>query len=74
MINNLPLSDLIRLAMAGGGMYLDASNRSLGDILRIAEAAKSGSCTLFLSGIRSLPIQDLLRVASAGGGNVVLKD
>ncbi|HHK4226088.1 TPA: hypothetical protein ACQTXI_004600 [Pseudomonas aeruginosa] len=66
-------ADLIRIAAAGGGFVMDASNRHTADLVRIAAAAaaaaKGGRVTF--TGMETRHTDDLIRIAAAGRGAVV---
>lgn len=67
-----PTDDLIRIASAGGGMYV-SSSKPTDDLVRIASAASASGkgAQIIVSGATRKPTDDLIRIASAGNGCVV---
>lgn len=69
-----PINDLIRLAVAGGSIELDARTRPADDLVRLAvAAANSKARSLVLKGTESRSIIDLVRIAVAGDGKVIFR-
>lgn len=67
------VSDIIRLALAGGGQRIDCSNKLVSDLVCIAAAAK-GHSYIFLENTHNLLLADKLQIAKAGGGYVIFND
>jgi len=65
-----PTTDLIRIAAAGGGMYVSAT-KSTTDLIRIAAAASTKGARLFVTDASRKPTADLIRIAAAGKGSVM---
>jgi DNA replication protein len=65
-----PTDDLIRIAAAGGGMYVGA-NKSTEDLIRIAAAASNSQAKIIVTNAAGKPTDDLIRIAAAGGGCVI---
>ena len=70
----MPVDDLIRIAQAGGGFRLDATHRSLDELMQIATAAKTGGATVIFSGMSAYYADDLIQIATAGKGLVIFED
>ena len=68
------VSDLVKIAAAGGGMRLDIGGKLTSDLVEIAAATKQGGGFLFLQGASSKLVTDLVKIALAGGGHVVFED
>lgn len=68
------VSDLIKLAAAGGGFKLDCSNKMVSDIIRIAAAAHSGNALIVLEKTEKILLSDRVRIAAAGGGRVFFNE
>ena len=73
-LEKMPIEDLIRIANAGGGFRLDATHRSLDELMQIATAAKTGGATVIFSGMSTYYTDDLIRIATAGQGSVIFED
>ena len=66
-------SDLIRIAAAGGGFFIDCSKHLVSDLIRIASAARMGGGMIYLENSSRILTSDKIRIASAGKGHVVFK-
>ncbi len=66
-----PTNDLIRIASAGGGMYVSAT-KPPDDLIRIAAAASNKGARIFVTDASRKPTDDLIRIAAAGKGCVML--
>ena len=63
--------DLVRIALAGGGLTLDGSKKHTDDLVRIALATKTGGAKLTITGISAVRhTDDLVRIAIAAKGLV----
>jgi ABC-type molybdate transport system substrate-binding protein len=62
---------LVRIAAAGGGMYIDASSRTTDQLVRIASAASSTGATIHINNSSNKTTDQLVRIAAAGSGCVV---
>ncbi|MFC1524648.1 hypothetical protein ACFL6N_07650 [Thermodesulfobacteriota bacterium] len=62
--------DLIRIAAAGGGMYVSA-NKSTDDLIKIAAAASSKGVRIFVTNASRKSTDNLIRIAAAGKGSVM---
>jgi len=68
-----PTADLARIASAGGGFRIDASQRPTADLITIARAA-NGVGRIVLTGLKLRPVEDLVSIARAGNGSVMFED
>lgn len=68
------VTDLIRIAAAGGGLRIDASKKCITDIIRIASAAKTSSTVVIIEKTDNLLTSDMIRIANAGEGCVIFND
>lgn len=66
------VSDLIRIASAGGGFTLNASGISVADLIRIAAAVSGGNAKAIFTGTEHVSTTDLIRIGAAGNGAVML--
>ena len=73
MIGNKTVDDLARIALAGGGLCLDAKGYTPDNLVRIALAAKSKGSCLDIENSDSLTVDAMARIALAGGGCVMFK-
>jgi DNA replication protein len=71
MFENREITEVIRIAAAGGGFRMDGSNRSTEELIRVAAASRSKGARLEFSGLHHRSTNELIRIAAAGGGNVV---
>lgn len=74
MFNLKTTNDLVRIAAAGGGFFLDASLRPTDDLVRIAAAGSNNGARLVFQGMALRPPNDLVRIAAAGRGCVQFAD
>jgi hypothetical protein len=65
--------DLIRVALAGGGMELNGGMKSTEDLVRIAIAASNLQAQIIITGANMKSTEDLVRISLAGKGCVVFK-
>lgn len=68
------VSDLVRIAAAGGGLRLDCSKHMVSDIVRIAAAASQHRAMIILENCGRLMASDAVRIAAAGKGCVIFND
>lgn len=68
------VSDLVRIAAAGGGLRIDCSNKAVVDLVRIASAASMGGGYLILENTERMIVSDKVRIAVAGKGYVIFND
>lgn len=67
------VGDLVRVLSSGAVLELSAAGHSVGDLVRLASAAKNGNGGLTLSDVGGHSIGDYVRIGSAGGGRVTLR-
>lgn len=65
--------DLVRIAAAGGGFTLTASNRTTNDLVRIAAAASGKGSRIAFTGLSTRTTDDLVRIGAASKGSVILE-
>lgn len=65
------VSDLVRIAAAGGGLRIDCNNKVVADLVRIANAASMGGGYLILENTEKMIVSDIVRIAAAGKGHVI---
>lgn len=68
------VSDLVRIAAAGGGLRIDCSNKMVADLVRLANAASMGGGYLILENTERMMVSDKIRIAVAGKGHVIFND
>ncbi len=73
MFEMRPLSELVQIAKAGGGMTLDAGMRPVDELVQIARAASEHSARITFKGLKLRPTSELVIIASAGQGAVVFE-
>lgn len=64
--------DLMKIAVLGGGLVMDASGKDANDLVKIAAATSSGGGTLYLKNCGGIETTNLMFIASAGSGHVVI--
>jgi hypothetical protein len=72
-VQNRTIDDLVRIAIARGGLVLNAGPRTTDDLVRIAIAAK-GKGHVTLRGMAPRNTDDLVQIALAGGGHVTFEE
>lgn len=65
------VSDLVRIAAAGGGLRIDCRSQIVSDLVRIANAASMGGGFIILENTDDIVISDKVRIASAGKGHII---
>jgi DNA replication protein len=68
------ISDLVRIAAAGGGLRINCEKHLLPEIIRIASAASSGGGFIILENTSRLLTTDMVRIAAASKGHVIFND
>ena len=68
------VSDLIRIAAAGGGLQLDCENYMTYDLIRIVAAGSQKQSMILLENCKKLSAYDAIKIAEAGNGYVIFKD
>ena len=67
-------SDLIRIAVAGGGLRIDCAKHLVPDIIRIVTAAGRDGGLIILENTINIQTSDKIRIAAAGKGHVLFND
>lgn len=70
----LMISDLVRIAAAGGGLRINCQNKMVSDLVRIAAAGSDKRSIIILEHAESLMVSDRVRIAAAGNGCVFFND
>lgn len=65
-----PIDQLIQIAAAGGGMTVDANTQDLGNLVRLAAAARDHSARIHIVNAARFDTQALVQIAVAGKGAV----
>jgi len=65
--------DLVKIAVAGGGLVLDASSKDANDLVKIATICGGANNTLYLKNCGGFDTTDLIKIAVAGNGHVVIE-
>ena len=68
------VSDMVRIAAAGGGLRLDCSQLMVSDLVRIAAASSQHGSIILLENCTHLMVSDAVRIAAAGRGSVIFND
>lgn len=68
------VSDMVRIAAAGGGFRLDCSKHMVSDLVRIAAASSQHGSIIILEKCNRLMVSDAVRIAAAGRGSVIFND
>lgn len=69
-VKHLTIDNLVRLALAGGGVRLAAGQFSVDQITRLALAAKKKRARITIENSSALTIDSMVRIALAGDGCV----
>lgn len=64
------IDQLVRIAVAGGGMKISATGKTVDQLVRIAVAASQKQAQLSISDTKLLTVDQLVRIALAGKGCV----
>ena len=68
------IDDLIRIAVAGGGLRLDAKRFTTDNLVRLVVAASGSRASIELTNTSSKTTDDLVRISVAGQGRVIFLD
>ena len=68
------ISDLIRIAAAGGGLRIDCNGKMVSDLIRIAAASSVKHSVIVLENAGHILSADKIRIAAAGQGCVFFND
>lgn len=67
---NMTTDQLVRIASAGGGFYVDAS-KTTDQLVRIVSAASKSGAKIIVTNASKKTTDQLVRIASAGKGSVM---
>jgi hypothetical protein len=67
---SISTDDLVKIADVGGGLTLDAGNKSKDELVKIAAAAAMSDAGVTFRNVTALAVDDLLEIAKAGDGCV----
>ena len=70
----LMISDIIRVAAAGGGLRINCQNKMVSDLVRIAAAGSDKHSFIILEHTENLMVSDRVRIAAAGNGCIFFND
>ena len=68
------ISDMVRIAAAGGGLRIDCSGKLVSDLVRVAAAGSGKGARIKLENTSHILVSDKIRIAAAGQGCVLFKD
>ena len=68
------ISDLVRIAAAGGGLRINCHNKMVSDLVRISAAGSENRSVIILEHTDRLLVSDKVRIAAAGKGCVFFND
>lgn len=68
------VSDLVRIAAAGGGLRINCQGKMVSDLVRIAAAGSSKRSIIILENTKHIMISDKVRIAAAGQGCVIFNE
>ena len=68
------ISDLVRIAAAGGGLRIDCKGKMVSDLVRIAAAGSVRRAMIVLEHTEHIMVSDKVRIAAAGQGCVFFND
>ncbi len=68
------ISDLVRIASAGGGLRINCHGKMVSDLVRIAAAASDKRSIIVLENTGHIMVSDKVRIAAAGNGCVFFND
>lgn len=68
------ISDMVRIAAAGGGLRIDCKGKMVSDLVRIAAAGSGKGARIILENTSHIMVSDRIRIAAAGQGCVLFND
>ena len=68
------ISDLVRIAAAGGGLRIDCRGKLVSDLVRVAAAGSGKGARIILENTSHILVSDKIRIAAAGQGCVLFND
>lgn len=69
-VKHLAIDNLVRVAMAGGGLRLTAGQFSVDQLVRVALAGTGKSVRITIENSSALNVESMVRIALAGDGCV----
>lgn len=70
----LMISDMVRIAAAGGGLRIDCRGKLVSDLVRVAAAGSGKGARIILENTSHILVSDKIRIAAAGQGCVLFND
>jgi hypothetical protein len=70
---SISTDDLVKIAGVGGGLTLDAGNKSKDELVQIATAAAMSDAGVTFRNVTALAADDLLEIAKAGDGCIAFE-
>ena len=70
---SISTDDLVKIAGVGGGLTLDAGNKSKDELIQIATAAAMSDAGVTFRNVTALAVDDLVEIARAGDGLVTFE-
>ena len=70
----LMISDMVRIASAGGGLRIDCRGKLVSDLVRVAAAGSGKGARIILENTSHILVSDKIRIAAAGQGCVLFND
>ena len=68
------ISDMVRIAAAGGGLRIDCRGKLVSDLVRVAAAGSGKGASIILENTSHILVSDKIRIAAAGQGCVLFND
>lgn len=68
------ISDMVRIAAAGGGLRIDCRGKLVSDLVRVAAAGSGKGARIILENTSHILVSDKIRIAAAGQGCVLFND
>lgn len=68
------IHEIVRIAAAGGGFKMNASLKSIDDLVRIASATSNNGAKIIFTGLTMKTTDEIVRISAAGRGNIFFED
>lgn len=68
------ISDMVRIAAAGGGLHINCEGKLVSDLIRVAAAGSVKGAKIVLENTGHILVSDKIRIAAAGQGCVLFND
>ena len=68
------ISDMVRIAAAGGGLRIDCRGKLVSDLVRVAAAGSGKGARIILENTSHILVSDKIRIAAAGQGCVLFNE